>query len=58
MGTSVYSLPNRDEDGTKVWYSLSLAMGMGMNFLYVDGYGIVKPVPIPLSSLMTNGLVQ
>jgi len=46
MSTRLYPLPG-DGDETKVWYPLSLGMGMGMNFFYKDGYGIVKPVPAP-----------
>jgi len=47
MGTRLYPLPGGDADGIKVWYPLGLDMGMGMNFFYGDGYGIVKPVPAP-----------
>jgi len=31
MGTSIYPLLGRDGDGTKIWYPLSLGMGMGMD---------------------------
>jgi len=47
MGTILYPLPGRDGDGTKVWYSLGLGMGMRMNVFYKDGYGIAKLVPAP-----------
>ena len=47
MGTRLYPLPGGDEDEKKVWYSLDFGMGMGMNFLCGDGYGIAKPVPAP-----------
>jgi len=45
MGTGLYPLPDGDENGIKLWYPLSLGMGMIMNSFYGDGYGIVKPVP-------------
>ena len=32
MGTRLYPLPGGDEDETKVWYPLSLDMGMGWIF--------------------------
>jgi len=47
MSTRLYPLPGGDGDGTKVWYPLSLGMGMKMNFFYRDGYEIVKLVPAP-----------
>jgi len=47
MSTRLYPLPGGDGDGKKVWYPLGLGMRMGMNFLCGDGYGIVKPVPVP-----------
>jgi len=47
MGTRLYPLPGGDGDETKVWYPLSLGMGMGMNFFYGDGYRIAKLVPAP-----------
>jgi len=31
MGTRLYSLPDGDGDGIKVWYPLSLGIGMRMN---------------------------
>jgi len=53
MDTRLYPLPGGDEDGTKVWYSLDLGMGMRMNFFYGNGYGITKshPPEIPLKML-------
>jgi len=48
MSTRLYPLPGEDGDETKVWYPLSLDMGMRMNFFDGNGYGIVKPVPAPL----------
>jgi len=33
MGTKLHLLPSGDDDGIKVWYPLSLGMGMMMNFL-------------------------
>jgi len=48
-GTRLYPLPGGDGNGTKVWYPLSL--DMGMNFFYGDGYGIAKFVPVLLPSL-------
>jgi len=45
MCMRLYPLPGGDGSETKVWYSLGL--GMGMNFFYGDGYGIVKPVVVP-----------
>jgi len=35
MSTSIYSLPNGNEDDeeTKIWYLLDLGIGMVMNFL-------------------------
>jgi len=45
MGTRLYPLPDGDE--TKVWYSLGLGMGMGINFWCGDEYGIAKLVPAP-----------
>jgi len=52
MGTRLYPLPGGDGDGKKVWYPLGL--GMRMNFLCGDEYGIVKPVPAPLPSLVRS----
>jgi len=45
MSIRLYPLPGGDGDETKVWYPLSLDMGMMMNFFYKDKYEIVKPVP-------------
>jgi len=52
MSTRLYPLRGGDGDETKVWYPLNLEMKMGLNFFYGDVYGITKPVPTPLSSLM------
>jgi len=49
----MFLLPSGDGDETKVWYPLGLGMGMRMNFFYGNGYGIAKPVPASLLSLMT-----
>ena len=51
MGTRLYPLSDADKDGIKVWYPLSLGMGIGINF-FRDRYKIVKlvsvsPVAIP-----------
>jgi len=32
MGTSIYKLPDKNGDETKIWYSLG--MGMRMNFFF------------------------
>jgi len=37
MGTRLYSLPGGNGDGIKVWYSLSLDMGMGWIFFTAMG---------------------
>jgi len=52
MGTGLYPLPGGNGDETKVRYLFGLGIGMGMNFFYGDEYGIVKPVPAPLPSLL------
>jgi len=36
---------------------LGLGMGMGMNFFCGNGYGIAKPVPAPLSSLILPAIL-
>jgi len=48
MATRLYSLPGGNGDEIKVWNPLSLSMGMGikMNFFYGNGYGIAKLVSI------------
>jgi len=44
MSTRLYLLSGGDRDETKIGYSLSLGMGMGVNFLCGDRYGIAKLV--------------
>jgi len=39
MDTRLYPLPGGDEDEIKVWYPLSLGMGMMMNFFTEIGIG-------------------
>jgi len=52
MATRIYPLPGGYVDKTKVWYPLSLGMGMGMN--YGDGYGITKPVSAPPHCILNH----
>jgi len=48
MGTRLYPLPlsGENEDKTKIWYPLSLAMQIEINFIYKNRYEIPKHVPV------------
>jgi len=54
MGTRLYPLLGGDGDETKIWYPLDLDIGMMMNFLCGDEYGIAKPIPTPPVAIPTR----